>query len=146
MLSQGALHPDFKPVEDRVSFMQYDFFQPQPVTDASIFFLRQIFHNHDDELGAKILKSLVPTLEKSAPGTSLLINDMVLPAANTRPKVLEHNMRHLDIIMMNSLAAKERSLAQWSALLKKADERFKVCEFYTSIVPPLRACYFSTLS
>ncbi|KAL7625746.1 hypothetical protein AAE478_004969 [Parahypoxylon ruwenzoriense] len=126
MLAQGPKRPEYKAVEKRVSFMQYDFLQPQPVADAGLFFLRQVIHNYNDEVSVKILKSFVPAMEKCAPGTGLLINDMILPPPNTEPKALEHHLRQIDIAMLNGYAAKQRTLKEFAQLLKEADERFQV--------------------
>jgi hypothetical protein len=124
MLAEGPKRPDYLPVEKRVSFMRHDFFQPQPIDTAGLFFLRQVVHNYNDETSVNIFKSFVPAMEKCS--ASLLINDMVLPAANTEPKVEEHHLRQLDIAMLNGYAAKQRTLKQFSQLLKQADQRFEV--------------------
>ncbi|KAI1141495.1 putative O-methyltransferase [Hypoxylon sp. FL0543] len=126
MLAQGPKRPEFQAVEKRVSFMQYDFYEPQPITDAGLFLLRQVIHNYNDDTSVKILKSFVPALEKCAPGTILLINDIVLPALNTEPKVEEHHLRQLDIAMLNGYGAKQRTLKEFASLLKQADERLQI--------------------
>jgi hypothetical protein len=127
MLEQGPKRADYPPVKDRVSFMQYSFYEPQPTTDAGLFFLRQVIHNYPDDVCVKIFKSFVPAMEKCAPGTSLLINDMLLPPPNTEPKAEEYHLRQIDIHMLNGYAAKQRTLAEFEQLLKEADQRFEVC-------------------
>jgi len=126
MLTQGPKLPAFDQVQERVSFMQYDFCTPQPIQHAGLFLLRQVLHNYNDDKCVTILRSFVPALEKSAPGTGILINDMVLPAANTKPKVEEHALRQLDMAMLGGYAAKQRTLNEFKGLLEKADSRFKV--------------------
>ncbi|KAK5997658.1 O-methyltransferase sol2 [Cladobotryum mycophilum] len=126
MLEQGPKRVDFSPVKDRVSFMQYSFYEPQPITDAGLFFLRQVIHNYPDDICVKIFQSFVPAMEKSAPGTNLLINDMLLPPPNTEKKVEEYHLRQIDIHMLNGYAAKQRTLAEFTTLLKAADPRFEV--------------------
>lgn len=130
MLEQGPRRVDFPRVQDRVSFMQYSFYEPQPVTEAGLFFLRQVTHNYPDDVCVKIFKSFVPALEKCAAGTGLLINDMILPAPNTEPKVDEHHLRQIDIHMLNGYAAKQRTLDEFRQLLKEADPRFEVSVCY----------------
>lgn len=125
MLTQGPKRPDYPPVKDRVSFMQYSFYEPQPISDAGLFFLRQVIHNYPDDVSVKIFKSFVPAMEKSAPGTSLLLNDMLLPPPNTEPKIEEYHLRQIDIHMMNGYAAKQRTLKEFTQLLKTADPRFE---------------------
>ncbi|KAI0154907.1 putative O-methyltransferase [Xylariaceae sp. FL1272] len=124
MLAQGPKRPDYPPVENRVTFMRYDFFQPQPLVDVGLFFLRQIIHNYNDETSVRIFRSFVPAMEKRS--ANLLINDIVLPAANTEPKVEEHHLRQVDIAMLNGYGAKQRTLKEFSSLLKEADERFEI--------------------
>lgn len=126
MLSQGPINPAFSEVEERVSFMKYDFLEPQPVQEAGLFFLRQITHNYPDDVCVNIFKRLAEALERSPPGTPLLINDMVLPMANTMLKVEEHHLRQLDMAMLNGYAAKQRTQQEFLALLKQADDRLEV--------------------
>lgn len=35
-------------VQERVTFMPHDFYQPQPVKGADVYLLRQILHDHPD--------------------------------------------------------------------------------------------------
>ncbi|KAI6777703.1 O-methyltransferase [Emericellopsis cladophorae] len=126
MLEEGPRRPDYAPVQERVSFMKYSFYEPQPITDAGLFFLRQVTHNYPDDVCVKIFKSFVPAMEKSALGTNLLINDMLLPPPNQELKVEEYHLRQIDIHMLDGYAAKQRSLAEFEALLKEADPRFEV--------------------
>ncbi|KGO69934.1 O-methyltransferase, family 2 [Penicillium italicum] len=130
MLEEGPRRADFPLVQDRVSFMQYSFYEPQPVTDAGLFFLRQVIHNYPDDVCVKIFKSFVPAMEKCSAGTSLLINDMLLPPPNVEPKVDEHLLRQLDIHMLDGYAAKQRTLDDFVQLLKEADSRFEVVKVH----------------
>lgn len=126
MLEQGPKRADYPRVADRVSFMQYSFYEPQPVTDAGLFFLRQVTHNYPDDVCVKIFKSFVPAMEKSSPGANLLINDMLLPPPNVEAKVEEYHLRQIDIHMLDGYAAKQRTLLEFETLLKEADPRFEV--------------------
>ncbi|KAI0483731.1 putative O-methyltransferase [Xylaria cf. heliscus] len=130
MLEQGPKRADYPIVKDRVSFMQYSFYEPQPVNDAGLFFLRQVIHNYPDDVCVKIFKSFVPAMEKCAPDTSLLINDMILPQANVEQKVEEYHLRQIDIHMLNGYAAKQRTLLEFETLLKEADSRFEVVKVH----------------
>ncbi|KAI1176168.1 putative O-methyltransferase [Nemania sp. FL0916] len=130
MLEEGPNRPDYPRVKDRVSFMQYSFYEPQPITDAGLFLLRQVIHNYPDDVCMKIFKSFVPAMEKSAPGTNLLINDMLLPPANVEQKVEEYHLRQIDIHMLNGYAAKQRTLDEFEYLLKGADPRFEIVKVH----------------
>ena len=130
MLEQGSKREDYPQVKNRVSFMQYSFYEPQPITDAGLFFLRQVIHNYPDDVCMKLLRSFVPAMEKCSPTTSLLINDMLLPPANTESKTEEYHLRQIDVHMMNGYAAKQRSLKEFNHILKGADERFEIVKVH----------------
>ena len=61
--------------KDGVTFTQYDFFQPQPIRNADVYFMRQIFHDWSDEYAVQILQNQV---EAMGPHSKLVIMDMVL--------------------------------------------------------------------
>ncbi|KAL1799160.1 hypothetical protein ACET3X_003197 [Alternaria dauci] len=84
MLAQGRAR-NLSDIEGRISFMEHSFFHPQPIGGAGAFFICQCMHNWCDRDVVKILKSFVPRLENSAPGTPLLINDTVLPVPGSKP-------------------------------------------------------------
>lgn len=123
MDGKAQLTPD---IAERVAFMQHDFFSEQPITDASAFFLRQCLHNWNDRDCIKIIRALVPALEKCKPGTPLLINDEVLPALNQKSKFEEHLLRQYDMCMFVIFGSKQRTEKEFETLLKEADPRFKV--------------------
>jgi hypothetical protein len=125
MLGQGKakLTDD---IRDRVSFTTHSFFDPQPQKDASVFLIRQCTHNWADPDVVTIFKSLVPGLENSDPNTPLLINDIILPEANAWPKHRERLARQVDMIMLVNCGAKQRSRAEFAALLKESDPRYEI--------------------
>ncbi|KAF2123516.1 sterigmatocystin 8-O-methyltransferase precursor [Dothidotthia symphoricarpi CBS 119687] len=122
----SASQNDFADMNGRVTFMPHDFFTPQPVSGAGAYLLRYITHNWSDKDCIRIFKALVPGLEKSSPGTPLLINDAVLPALGTSSKYHENRMRQVDIMMMLVLGAKQRTEKEFERLLVEADPRFKI--------------------
>jgi hypothetical protein len=63
-------------LRDRISFEAYDFFNPQPVKDADLYFFRWIFHGWSDDFAVKILQNQIPALKN---GARILINEWVLP-------------------------------------------------------------------
>ncbi|KAI0118757.1 O-methyltransferase-domain-containing protein [Nemania sp. FL0031] len=110
----------------RVTFQQHDFFDPQPVQDASAFLLRQCLHNNSDSDAVKIIRAVVPALERCAPGTPLLINEVILPEPGTATRFEEHHLRQVDFCMMVTLGAKQRSEGEFGRLVREADERLEV--------------------
>lgn len=61
---------------ERIQYMRHDFFTPQPVKDADVYFFRAIFHNWPDTYCIQILRSLVPALKK---GARVIIQDPHTP-------------------------------------------------------------------
>lgn len=109
-----------------MSFQKHDFFSSQPIYDASAFLLRQILHNYNDVDSTRILRALVPALEKCGRGTPLLINDIVLPESGMSTKFEEHLLRQVDISMMVIFGAKQRTRRDFAKLLHNADPRFEI--------------------
>ena len=67
-------------LQSRVLLTTHDFFTPQPVKDADVYFFRHIIHNWPDLYCIKILRNLVPALKN---GARVLINDGVAPEPGT---------------------------------------------------------------
>ncbi|KAI1115965.1 O-methyltransferase-domain-containing protein [Nemania sp. NC0429] len=127
MLSQAQQHQD---CGDRVTFQLYDFFDPQPVGDASAYILRQCLHNNSDADAVRIIRAVVPALERCAPGTPLLINEVILPEPGTATRFEEHHLRQVDFCMMVTLGAKQRSEGEFNKLIKEADERLEIASVH----------------
>jgi len=125
MLAQGRAR-NLSDIEGRISFMKHSFFHPQPISGAGAFFIRQCTHNWCDRDVVKILKSFVPGLENSVPGTPLLINDTVLPVPGSKPLHEERALRQMDMLMFVVLGAKQRTAKEFEALLKEADARYEI--------------------
>ena len=117
---------DQSELNGRIIFTKHDYFEPQPVHDASVYFIRQCIHNWDDANASKILKAFVPALERCRAGTPLLINDTILPKPGSIPRSEERGLRQLDIAMLLQLGAKQRNIEDFRKILKQADERYQV--------------------
>jgi hypothetical protein len=100
-------------LQDRLSAVAGDFFERVP--EADLYLLRYILHDWDDESCNRILNCLRRTL---LPGGRLMILEMVLGAMGEPPMV-----PLMDINMMAVLGGRERTLAQYEALLRFADFR-----------------------
>ncbi|KAK1757018.1 S-adenosyl-L-methionine-dependent methyltransferase [Echria macrotheca] len=112
-----------KPAEiaGRVSFMVHDFFEPQPVRDADVYFLRAVLHNWSDTYAVKILRALIPALK---PGSRIVVNDVVVPEPGSMSDAQDLRTRTSDMTQVILQNAGDRELADWMALFKAADERF----------------------
>lgn len=125
MLAQ-AQSRDMSDLQERVTFQQHNFFEPQQAHDASAFFIRQCIHNWNDRDCIKILRAFVPALQECELGTPLLINDTILPEPGSKTQFEEHDLRQLDIAMLVIVGAKQRTEKDFRKLLKEADDRFVV--------------------
>ena len=131
MLSQS---PDeaMQDLNGRVVFQQHDFFKPQPVHDAAAFLIRQCLHNLNDADCIKVIRAIVPALEKCQKGTPLLINDIIMPKNGTTTRYEEHHLRQVDFCMLVALGAKERTEQEFGDLLRNADPRLEIVKVYNN--------------
>ncbi|KAH8435056.1 uncharacterized protein LDX57_012685 [Aspergillus melleus] len=102
-----------------VEIQRHDFFGPQPVKGAAAYFFRHIFHDWPDSTCVHILKQTAEAMDANR--SRILICDQIVDEASPSvPSML------YDIDMMTLFGGKERTLRQWDALLKAADERLYV--------------------
>ncbi|KAI8630504.1 S-adenosyl-L-methionine-dependent methyltransferase [Xylariaceae sp. FL1651] len=117
-------------VRERITFVQHSFFEAQPRREedpAALYLIRQCTHNWCDRDVVTMFKSLVPGLESSGPGTPLLVNDIIMPEPGSKwPRLLERDIRQIDMIMLISYGAKQRTRAEFEGLLKEADARYEI--------------------
>ncbi|MCJ1381374.1 hypothetical protein MMC17_004484 [Xylographa soralifera] len=95
---------------DEVESMAHDFFTPQPVMGACIYYFRHIFHDWPDSACHCILKQTMAAMRRGH--SRIVIVDFVLPGMNAP---LFWSL--LDISMM-TLGGMERTQAQWRTLLE----------------------------
>ncbi|KAL5115576.1 hypothetical protein ACEQ8H_006552 [Pleosporales sp. CAS-2024a] len=108
---------------ERVEFQPYNFFTEQPVKNADVYLFRMIFHNWGDKYCVQILRNLIPALKK---GSKVVINDHVVPPGGILSPYKDRTVRAFDLVMKACFNAKERSVEDWTKLLKAADERFVI--------------------
>ncbi|TID21518.1 putative O-methyltransferase [Venturia nashicola] len=95
----------------------HDFYTPQPIKGARAYSLHSILHDWDDEHGVKILENLRPAL---IPGYSrVLLNEIVL--SEEHPTIAATSM---DMMMIAHLGVRERTEADWKAIIEKAGLKF----------------------
>ena len=73
-------------MRDRFTFMVHDFFEPQVVRNADVYFQRMNYHNYSDQYAIKILRSVVSAM---GPQSRLVVSDMVLPPMGAPPGPVE---------------------------------------------------------
>ncbi|KAF2121669.1 O-methyltransferase [Lophiotrema nucula] len=94
-----------------VENMPNDFFDPQPVKDAHIYYLRNVLHNHYDKRSQVILRQIVDAM---SPTSRVLIGEMILPSSTTAGTDPFPFFMDINMFMEGGL---ERSEQQWAELL-----------------------------
>ncbi|KAN0102242.1 S-adenosyl-L-methionine-dependent methyltransferase [Hyaloscypha variabilis] len=101
----------------------HDFFTPQPVKGARVYFMHIILHDWPDNKVRDIFRQIIPAMR---PGYSkLLLNEIVLP-----DQKCPADFAAADINMMSVLAGMERSRSQWIELVESVG--LKVVAVHTS--------------
>jgi demethylsterigmatocystin 6-O-methyltransferase len=103
---------DAAPSIEGIEFMVQDFFQPQQIKNAKLYYLRHILHDWTDEDCIKILKALVPAM---GPESRVVIDEVVLPDVG-----VPWQAAYMDLTMMASLGGIERTKAEYEKLLGAA--------------------------
>lgn len=114
-------------LEQRLKYKVYDFRNPQPTTDADVYFFRRVFHDWPDHICTDvILKNLVPSMKL---GSRVILNECILPRPQDPCGMYERKIQHtLDMHMMVAMSARERTLADWKELFAKGSEGKLVLE------------------
>ncbi|KAF2811453.1 S-adenosyl-L-methionine-dependent methyltransferase [Mytilinidion resinicola] len=90
--------------------MEYSFFTPQPVKEASAYYFHQVLHDWPDDKCREILKNQIPAMKKGH--SKILIDDLVIPDQGAG--WLETG---IDMLMLTTHSAQERTQADWRSLL-----------------------------
>ncbi|KAI3320974.1 S-adenosyl-L-methionine-dependent methyltransferase [Xylariaceae sp. AK1471] len=115
-------------IQDRVSFVEHDMYQPQP-TQADIYMLKLILHDNPEPEAIKILKALTPAL---LPGSRVVVIEYIgkVDEGDAKKEPLPRSIRQFgtatDLRMMAIFNAKERPAESYRNIFRAADERFEV--------------------
>ncbi|KAF2805109.1 S-adenosyl-L-methionine-dependent methyltransferase [Mytilinidion resinicola] len=110
-------------LQSRIMYQAYNFFQPQPVSGARVYYFRNVFHNWPDDTCVQILKNHVGIMEGH---TILVIDDFALHEPLTVSPYEERRRRNMDITMLTYFGSRERTIREWGKLLAMADVRFRL--------------------
>lgn len=106
-----------------VEVMEQDFFKPQQVREAAIYYMRHIIHDYPDEKAVQILRN---TKDALGPRSVILIDDMFL-----ENKGVHWQAAQVDLTMMTFCSSLERTRGQWNDLISKAGLRISNVFTYT---------------
>lgn len=109
-------------LKERITFMDHDMLNPQPIKDADVYFWRAVLHNHPDSVVLKSFQNLIPALKS---GAKIIIQDFGLTAPGEGRLADESYERMMDVMMMSLMNGKEREREEWKALFEEADPRYK---------------------
>ncbi|KAI1470345.1 S-adenosyl-L-methionine-dependent methyltransferase [Daldinia caldariorum] len=116
---EGATVPE--ELRERVKFMAHDFFDPQPVQGADVYFFRWILHNWGDKYCILILRALVPALKR---GARIIVQETLMPPPGTIASWKEKNLRSADMNMVSAFNGKERTVDEFRSLFEQSDPAF----------------------
>ncbi|KAF9892841.1 hypothetical protein FE257_000430 [Aspergillus nanangensis] len=116
-------------VQDRVTFVEHSFFDPQPV-QAEIYIFKMIFHDWPDHDAATILRALIPALK---PGARVILVEYMgdqTEVEDQQKPPLARSIRQMgtatDVRLMALFNGKERAVGAWKNVFALADGRFEV--------------------
>lgn len=99
-----------------VETMPYDFFTPQPISNARLYFLRDIMHNWSNAKCKLILQNIAAAMDPAY--STLLIDQYVLPSTGVDLRAAE-----MDILMMLHTSGMQRTIPMWEELFSSAGLR-----------------------
>lgn len=109
-------------LERKLYFTAHDYTSPNPqpdeVSGADVYLLRDVLSHHSDEYATKTLEGLVELLQD---GAKLLILDTVVPVAGSLAVEEEKELGARDLDSMMTENGKLRTLDDWEKLLHQAD-------------------------
>ncbi|EFW18018.1 conserved hypothetical protein [Coccidioides posadasii str. Silveira] len=118
---RGLLRSQPENVRKRITTAAHRALEPQTVTNADVYLLRMVLHNHTDDEASRILANLVPALKQN-PSARILIVDTLLPEPGSIGIVDEGLARYRDMTMMEVFNTKERDRQEFEDILNKASD------------------------
>lgn len=105
-----------------IEAMPHDFFTPQPVKGAKIYYIRHVLHDWPDGKAESILRNVVDAMDQES---IIIVDEKVLPNVGA-----SNVAAGLDLQMMMSYAAQERSEKQWKDLMERVGLRLQELWYY----------------
>lgn len=105
-----------------IEAVAHDFFTPQPIQGARVYYLKMVLHDWPDEQCKQILANLKPALKQGH--SRILLNEIIIPDVGAG-----WFETSVDMIMMCCHSAQERRERDWRALVEGV-EGLKVAGIY----------------
>lgn len=106
-----------------VELTTHNFWEPQPVKNAKMYYVRNILHDWTDAKAAEILKNIKGAM---GPDSVVIIDEMIIPEQGAHWQATQ-----LDMLMMTALGSQERTEKQWTAIATAAGLRIRKVYHYT---------------
>lgn len=106
-----AVIDDIRSLDPKIRRVKYDFFQPQPIKGARVYYFCHIFHCWPDKDCLKILKNLRGAMKRGY--SKVIINEFILPDTGC-----SFYPASLDWVMLGLHASADRTAGQWKELLE----------------------------
>jgi hypothetical protein len=94
-----------------IEAVEHDFFTPQPIPSARVYYLKMVLHDWPDEQCKQILSNLKPALKKGH--SRILLNEIIIPEVGAN-----WFETSVDMIMMCAHSAQERRERDWRGLVE----------------------------
>lgn len=108
-------------LKGRVTIVPHDSFFASQTVAADVFLFRWSLRNWADKHCIMALRAQIPMLKS---GGRVIIQDIILPEPGAGPLWRERSARSNDLSLAASFNSRDRSAAEWKALLQEADSRF----------------------
>ncbi|KAK7986993.1 O-methyltransferase [Apiospora saccharicola] len=143
VIQQSVEDQKSSPGSESVTYQAHNLFDPQPVKNADVYFMRYVFHNHPDAECVKILTELLPALKQ---GARVLVSEGVIPPATelTGGGLATKAMRQMDLLSMAVFNSKERTKEEYSKLFQMASSALVFRDTYQVPEDP-RSCIFEAV-
>ena len=123
VLIEATVDDEEPSIQKRITFMEHDFFTPQPVEDADIYFFRRVVMEWPDEKVVEMIAALKPALKR---GAMVQIQDPYTPDPGTCPIWQERRFRNSDILAFALSGGNgQRESGAWKEIFDKAGPGFK---------------------
>ncbi|KAI1396528.1 S-adenosyl-L-methionine-dependent methyltransferase, partial [Hypoxylon fuscum] len=105
------------PGSENVEAEPYDFFTPEPIKGARVYYFRNVLHDWPDVKCVEILINIKAGMTKES---VILIDETVLSEKGAPWRATQHDME-----MLTVFGAQERTKAEWAKLIQEAGLNIK---------------------
>ncbi|KAK0719485.1 S-adenosyl-L-methionine-dependent methyltransferase, partial [Lasiosphaeris hirsuta] len=127
-----------------VDFSEHNFFDPQPVVGADVYYFRHVIHANPDKEAVAVLKAHLPALK---PGARMLVSEYIVPSrtdAHNFASLESKPMRQMDMMALALCNSKERTKEEYANLFTQASPKLVLKNAYQVPDDP-RSCVFEAV-